>query len=64
MNKAQRAAVARQARVGGYFDKGRTLEVTCPLCRQCVVVDKYSGLSVARLLDGGMLAHLEECLDK
>lgn len=53
--------LARNARSVGYFDYGSTLAVRCPRCGAIVHGDKVTGLSVARLLDQTILAHLDDC---
>lgn len=60
MTKTRARQVAKQARRHGYFDKGATLEVTCPECHQRVSIaySVWAGTKTAQL-DAGMLFHLD-----
>jgi hypothetical protein len=60
-----RRAIARKARQHGHFDTGRTLWVTCPVCRDRVETDKpygygHNGVTSTRVLDRMMVDHLTD----
>jgi hypothetical protein len=63
LTKTATLKLARSARRHGYFDTGRTLWVSCPICRERVETDRYPNMSIVRQLDAAILLHLESYHD-
>lgn len=59
MTKTRKQQLARQARAHGYFQRGRQLEVSCPLCKRRVIGSwsPYAGTTITQL-DAIVTAHL------